>query len=156
MAPVALADGKLVHASDGSTFVLHAIPRFYSGEVGARLMLWRRLEATVALWASYLENETQFDADMAAFVPASPVRRLGVDLSVRARFTAWLDGDLYLSQAAATAIPSGAEIALAPRLYLTGGLTAAWHSMRGGLRVRYLGERPLFDENSPEYQYTRE
>jgi len=49
--------------------------------------------------------------------------------------------------------PNGA-VALAPKLYMTGGLTAKHKSgVRAGLRFRYLGERPAFDETSPEYQY---
>ena len=45
-------------------------------------------------------------------------------------------------------------MALAPKLYMTGGLTVKHPvGVRAGLRFRYLGERPAFDESSPEYQY---
>jgi hypothetical protein len=154
MAPVALADGKLLQDASGNRFVLHAIPRFYGGEVGARVSLWSRVDVNAALWASYIENETQFDADVGAFVPSDPVRRLGFDLSLRGRVARWLEADLDLSQATSQNALSGAEIALAPRLYVTGGLTASWRTLRGGVRFRYLGERPLFDEDSPEYRST--
>jgi outer membrane receptor protein involved in Fe transport len=152
-AQVALLDGKTFKTSDGASFVLRAIPRYYAGEIGARAHLWSRLEASLALWLSYLENETQFDADAAAFVPSAPTRRYGLDLDVRARLVRWLDADFDLAQATATAVPIGGEIALAPTLYMTGGLTAKWRGLRGGLRFRYLGPRPVFDEASPEYQY---
>ncbi len=71
MAPVALMDGKTITNSDGSTFVLHAIPRYYAGEIGARVSLWNRLDVNAIVWASYIQNETQFDADIASFVPSA-------------------------------------------------------------------------------------
>jgi outer membrane receptor protein involved in Fe transport len=47
---------------------------------------------------------------------------------------------------------SGGLLALAPRFYQTAGATVMWRGLRVGLRERYLGERPAFNENSPEYQ----
>jgi hypothetical protein len=35
---------------------------------------------------------------------------------------------------------------------MTGGLTARYRALRGGLRFRYLASRPAFDEASGEYQ----
>lgn len=60
-------------------------------------------------------------------------------------------------QATATAVPdhgNGGAVALAPRLYATGGLTVRGRGgLRAGLRFRFLGARPAFDEASAEYQY---
>jgi outer membrane receptor protein involved in Fe transport len=151
---VALSDGKTLTDENGNRFVLHAIPRFFGGEVGARVSLWSRVDLNTALWASYIENETKLDTDIGAFVPSDPVRRIGFDVSVRARIVRWLDADFDLSQATSQNALSGAEIELAPRLYMTGGLTASWRTLRAGLRFRYLGERPLFDTDSPEYRET--
>ena len=58
-------------------------PKFYGGEVGARAHLWNRVDAAAAFWMSYLENETVFDADNAAFAPSAPTRRLGFDFELR-------------------------------------------------------------------------
>jgi TonB family protein len=163
MAQVALRDGTphfdpTTHVQD---FSYNAVPRYYSGEVGARVHLFNRVDATCALWASYLENETVFDADHASFVPAAATRRLGFDFDARARIFHWLHADIDLSQADAQAVPdhgAGGVIALAPRLYITGGLTAKHifderiGMVRGGLRLRYLGERPVFDTFRPEYR----
>ncbi len=156
-AQVALRDGAIHTNPDGSTFTLHAIPRFYGGEIGARVHLWDRVDAAAAFWLSYLENETVFDADNASFAPSVPTRRLGFDLELRGRILPWLYADFDLAQASATAVPdqgNGGAVALAPRLYMTGGLTLKHPvGVRAGLRFRYLGERPAFDETSPEYQY---
>ena len=156
MAPVALLDGKTFTNSDGSSFTVHAVPKIYGGELGARLHLGSRVDLAGALWASYLENETVFDADHATFAPADATRRIGVDLEARVQIVKWLYFDYDLAQASATAAPdhgNGGAVALAPRLYMTGGLTAKRGGLRGALRVRYLGPRPAFDETSPEYQY---
>jgi TonB family protein len=151
-AEIALHDGE--RSADG-TFTLHAIPRIYGGEVGARTHLFERVDLAAALWMSYLENETVFDADAGGFVPSAATRRIGFDLEVRAHILSWLYADLDLAQASATAAPdsgNGGAIALAPKLYITGGLTAKHKSgVRAGLRFRYLGDRPAFDENSDEY-----
>jgi len=157
MAQVALADGRTLTDSSGNMFTVHALPKFYGGEVGVRTHLFNRLDAAAALWVSYLENETVFDADNALFAPSDPTRRLGFDLELRARILNWLFADFDLAQANATAVPdrgNGGAVALAPKLYMTGGLTVKHPvGVRAGLRFRYLGERPAFDETSPEYQY---
>src|SRR5206468_4090708 len=104
-----------------------------------------------ALWASYLENETVFSGDDGVFEPAAPTRRFGFDLEVRAQPLSWLSLECDLAQASAQT--DGGALALAPRLYLTGGLTVNHPvGILGGLRVRYLAERPAFDESSDEYR----
>ena len=151
-AEIALVDGQ--KSPDGS-FTYHALPRLYGGEVGARAHLFERVDVAAAFWMSYLENETVFDADAGGFVPSDATRRLGFDLTLRARILSWLSADLDLAQATATSVPdsgNGGAIALAPRLYMTGGLTAQWKRLRGGLRFRYLADRPAFDESSAIYQ----
>jgi TonB family protein len=151
-AQVALQDG-----TTGAGFTLHAIPKFYGGEIGARAHLWNRLDFAAAFWMSYLENETVFDPDNAAFVPSEPTRRLGFDFDLRARLLNWLFADLDLAQASTTTLPAqgnGGALALAPKIYITGGLTVRHRlGIQAGLRFRYLGDRPAFDETSPEYQY---
>ncbi|MEO6951770.1 MAG: TonB family protein [Polyangia bacterium] len=156
-AEVALRDGQTITNSDGSSYKIRAVPRFYGAEIGARTRLFERLDLAAAFWFSYLENETKFDADVAQFEPGAPTRRLGFDLEVRAKVTSWLFADLDLAQAQSTAVANGGNggaVALAPKIYLTGGLTAKTKfGLRGGLRFRYVGDRPAFNESSPEYQY---
>ena len=135
--------------------VTNVVPRIYGGEIGARYSFRQYLSVAAAFWASYLENETVFVGDDAAFEPSDPTRRIGVDLELRAQPLSWLDVDFDLAQASATSLPNagnGGAIALAPKLYMTGGLTARWKGARGGLRFRYLGARPAFDENSDDYK----
>lgn len=152
-APIALLDGKRELDADGRAFTVKAIPRFYGGEVGARAHLFNRVDLAAAVWGSYLENETVFDSDIAGFAPSSPTRRFGVDFEARVAILKWLYADFDLAQAAATNT-SGGELALAPKIYMTGGLTVKHPSgWRGGVRFRYIGDRPAFDSDSPEYVY---
>jgi len=136
--------------------VVNTVPRFYGGELGARVTLWRRLSIAAALWASYLENETVFVGDAGAFEPSDPTRRFGVDGELRLEALPWLFFDLDVAYANATSVPNrgnGGAVALAPRLYLTGGVTVRHPvGVRAGLRFRYLGPRPAFETSSEEYQ----
>lgn len=155
MAEVALQDGQQATDASGNRFTLRAVPRMYAGELGARTRLFDRLQASAALWVSYLENETVFNADAGGFSPSDATRRWGFDLDARARILSWLSADVELAQATATAVPdsgNGGAVALAPRFYMTGGLTAERGRLRAGLRFRYLAPRPAFDETSPEFQ----
>ncbi|MSP61252.1 MAG: TonB-dependent receptor [Myxococcales bacterium] len=151
-ARIAVQEGRVTH--EGS--VVNTVPRIYGGEIGARLDLWGRVAIAAAAWASYLENETVFTGDGGVFEPSDPTRRIGVDLEVRARIFSWLFADVDLAQAAATSLPregEGGALALAPKLYMTGGLTVKHPvGVRAGLRFRYLGPRPAFDETSEEYR----
>ncbi len=136
--------------------VINTIPRIYAGEIGARLTLWKRVSAAAALWASYLENESVFVGDAGAFEPSDPSRRFGLDVELRVQALSWLYFDWDLSYANSTSVPNagnGGAVALAPRLYMTGGVTVKHPiGLRAGLRFRYLGDRPAFDESSDEYQ----
>jgi TonB family protein len=154
-AEVALRDGQTAVDAAGNPFTLHAVPKLFGGEVGARTHLWSRLDLAAAFWVSYLENETVFSADAGVLEPSAPTRRYGFDFEARARILDWLYADFDLAQATARAVPdagNGGAVALAPRLYLTGGLTAKYRTLRAGLRFRYLASRPAFDEASGEYQ----
>jgi outer membrane receptor protein involved in Fe transport len=136
--------------------VVNTVPRFYGGELGARVTLWRRLSIAAALWASYLENESVFVGDAGAFAPSDPTRRFGVDGELRLEALPWLFFDLDVACANATSVPNrgnGGAVALAPRLYMTGGATVRHPvGVRAGLRFRYLGPRPAFETSSEEYQ----
>jgi TonB family protein len=139
--------------------VVNVVPRIYGGELGARYAFRSYFSVAAAFWASYLENETVFSGDSGVFAPSDPTARYGLDLEVRAQPLSWLYLDFDLAQATSTAVPelngghgNGGAVALAPKLYMTGGITAKHRiGLRGGLRFRYLGDRPAFDERSPEY-----
>ncbi len=135
--------------------VTNVLPAIYAGEIGARFTYKKYLSVAAAVWASYLEAETVFVGDDAAFEPSDPTRRIGLDLEIRSQPLPWLYLDFDLSQAAATVVPNagnGGALALAPKLYMTGGITTHWKGLRAGLRFRYLGARPAFNTDSEVYQ----
>lgn len=141
---------------DGSK--IQVLPKFYAGEVGLRYSYGQYFTAATALWASYLENEITLDQDVGQFSPGDPTQRLGVDFEVRARPWKWLYIDYDIAYAHSTSVPdhgNGGEIALAPKLYMTGGISYLGTGKMAGLRarfgMRYLSGNPMFDTNSPEY-----
>ncbi|HEX2573916.1 MAG TPA: TonB family protein [Polyangia bacterium] len=150
-ARIAVREGRTTAAGS----VVNTVPRLYGGELGLRFTLGDRLAAAAALWASYLENETVFVGDEGVFEPSDPSRRLGVDFELRLRLHRLLFFDYDLSQAASRSVVShgnGGGVALAPRLYMTGGLTFQHPvGVRAGLRFRYLGARPAFSTSDPIY-----
>ena len=129
-------DGRIAVQSGHTTPdgpVRSVLPAIYAGEVGVRFTWERYLSIAAALWASYLESETVFVADDAAFEPSAPTRRIGVDVGLRAQLARWIDLDLDVAQANATTVPEtghGGALALAPRLYVTGGVTGRWRGLR--------------------------
>jgi outer membrane receptor protein involved in Fe transport len=153
-AQIALLDGKTFNDENGVPFKVRAVPRIYGAEIGARLHLWNRIDVAGALWASYLESETVFDADHSTFTPSSPTKRYGVDAEARVRILPWLFADVDVAQATATVDDSlGGALALVPNFYMTAGFTVKHPSgIRAGVRFRYVGPRPAFDEASPEFQ----
>lgn len=149
-AAVAVHDGETQLAPDGSTFLVRAVPRLFGGDVGVRAHLWDRIDLAAAFFASYLENETVFDADLVQLVPSAPTRRLGFDFTARARIVSWLHADFDLSQSDARYVPGGEPVALAPRLYITGGFTLNHPvGVRAGAHFRYFAARPAFEANDP-------
>ncbi len=137
---------------------IQVLPRFYAGEFGARYTLRQYLTVAAAFWASYLQNEITIDSDVGQFSPGDPTVRYGLDLELRAHPWRWLYIDYDLAYAHSQSHPdhgNGGEIALAPKLYMTGGIsyigTGRMKGLRARLGMRYLSGNPMFDTNSAEY-----
>jgi TonB family protein len=116
-------------------------------EVGARSrLLHRRLEVAASLWGIDLDSETVWVGDEGTTEAAGATRRLGLEVEGRAELLAWLfaDADLTVSQARFREnAGNGNAVALAPRLTVSGGLSALHPSgVRGGLRGLYIARRP--------------
>jgi len=150
-ARIAVQDGRTTPGGS----VVNTVPRIYGGELGARYSFRQYFTVAAAFWASYLENETVFSGDGGVFEPSDPTERYGFDFEVRSQPLPWLFFDFDLAQSNATAVPdhgNGGAVALAPKIYMTGGVTVKHKTgIRAGLRFRYLGDRPAFNTTSEEY-----
>lgn len=127
------------------------LPAAYGADLGA---IWKpapRLVANTALWYLFLEQEFVYVGDAGIVEPSGRTRRLGVDVGIRHQLLDWLFTDVDVNYAFARSIdePEGTQyIPLAPDLTATGGISIQKKNFSGGLRCRYLKDRPANEDNS--------
>ncbi|WP_420459131.1 TonB-dependent receptor domain-containing protein [Neolewinella sp.] len=127
------------------------LPLALGADLGAIYRPTDRLFLNAALWYLYLQQEFVYVGDAGIVEPSGETRRLGVDLGLRYQLTDWLFADADVNYALARSInePEGADyIPLAPNLTATGGLTVLRQRLSGGLRYRYVRDRPANEDNS--------
>ncbi len=119
-------------------------------EVGARTTLMQRVDLASSLWLLDLSQETVWVGDEGVTEARGATRRFGVEVEARVRLLDWLtaDGDLTVSRARFVDAPEGEDrIPLAPKLTLTGGLSALRKDgLFGRLGIRTLSDRPLTED----------
>ncbi len=121
-------------------------------EVGARTrLLNRRLELAAALWGLDIASETVWVGDEGTTEASGATRRVGVEVEGRWEILPWLFADLDVTATNAKFrenAGNGNAIALAPRLTMSGGISALHRSgVRGALRGLYIAERPATEDN---------
>lgn len=139
------------HSNDARVFVQDkdkTIPRYWSGEMGARARLFDRLDATFSYWRSYLTSELVFVGDEATFEPSGASRRQGIESEFRYQILPWLSYDLDLSYTWANFV-NGDKVPLAPRFLAFTGLTARHDSgLQARLQMRHVGRRYGIEDGS--------
>ncbi|MEM9820637.1 MAG: TonB-dependent receptor plug domain-containing protein [Bacteroidota bacterium] len=129
------------------------IPAAYGVDLGTVFKPTPKLIINTALWYLFLEQEFVYVGDAGIVEPSGKSRRLGVDLGLRFQLTKSLffDSDLTYAHARSIEEPEGADfIPLAPIFTASGGLSFKKGSFNGGLRYRYMHERPANEDNSIE------
>jgi outer membrane receptor protein involved in Fe transport len=141
-------DSRVVVARNGS----QTLPGAFGADVGA---VWKPTDALIintALWHLFLEQEFVYVGDEAIVEPSGRTRRMGVDFGLRYQATRWLffNSDLTYTYARSIDDPEGVNlIPLAPDFTATGGISVKHPSgLAGGLRFRYLDDRPANEDNS--------
>lgn len=141
-------DARVVVANNGEDI----LPRSYGADLGT---IWKpssKLVINSALWYLFLEQEFVYVGDAGIVEPSGRTRRYGIDLGLRYQINDWLffDADGTYTHARSIDDPSGEDfIPLAPDFTLTSGLSITdWKGFSGGLRVRYLDDRPANEDNS--------
>ena len=139
------------HSNDARVFVQDEdkkIPRYWSGEMGARTRFIDRLDATLSYWRSYLTSELVFVGDQGTFEPSGASRRHGIETEFRYDILEWLSYDLDLSYTRARFI-NGDRVPLAPRFLAFTGLTARHDSgLQARLQMRHIGRRYGIEDGS--------
>lgn len=141
-------DARVVIANNGKEI----LPKSYGTDLG---LVWKPLPKLVlnsALWYLFLEQEFVYVGDAGIVEPSGETERFGIDLGLRYQLTNHLffDTDATYTKARSLEVPSGENfIPLAPDFTLTTGLSLDnYIGFSGGIRVRYLDDRPANEDNS--------
>ena len=121
-------------------------------ELGARVHLNDRLQATIAAWTLRLDSELLFVGDAGTTEASRPSRREGLELGVYWFGSEYVSADLEVSYTNARFRdddPAGDEIPGAIPLVLSAGITARSDSgWLANARLRHFGSYPLIEDNS--------
>ncbi|GGK20217.1 TonB-dependent receptor [Yeosuana aromativorans] len=153
---VYLKSGIGFHSNDTRVVVSQLgkdiLPKAYGMDLGT---LWKptpRLFLNSAIWYLFLEQEFVYVGDADIVEPSGKTERFGLDFGLRYQLYDWLffDTDATLTHARSTEDPKGQNfILLAPDFTMTGGLAVRdYHGFSGGLKYRYLDDRPANEDNS--------
>lgn len=151
-----LKSGLGFHSNDTRVVVANGgediLPRSYGADFGSVWKPFPKLVVNSALWYLFLEQEFVYVGDAGIVEPSGKTRRYGLDLGLRYQLTDWLflDSDATFTNARSTEKPSGKNyIPLAPDFTFTGGLSVNnLDGFSGGIRLRYLDDRPANEDNS--------
>ncbi|WP_452220519.1 TonB-dependent receptor [Lacinutrix salivirga] len=141
-------DTRVVVANNGKD----VLPKAYGTDLG---FVWKplpKLAVNTAAWYLFLEQEFVYVGDAGIVEPSGKTERYGLDLGLRYQFNDWLyfDTDATLTKARSIDAPDGEDyIPLAPDFTMSGGLSLNnYKNFSGGIRYRYLDDRPANEDNS--------
>jgi hypothetical protein len=156
--------GMGIHSNDARGVTTHVDPttgdavdpatpvvRSRGIDLGVRTAIIPKVQMALSLWALNLDSELAFSGDGGTVEAGSPSRRVGLEFSTYYRPVSWLIADIDIAETRAryNDNPDGAYIAGAVEGVVSGGVTVDHPvGVFGGLRVRYLGPRPLIEDNS--------
>ena len=139
-------DTRVVVAQSGNMI----LPAAYGFDVGAIWKPAKRFILNSALWYLFSEQEFVYVGDAGIVEPSGQSRRLGFDIGLRYQLADWLffDSDINYAYARSIDEPEDAQyIPLAPDLTYTGGFRIQNNRISGGMRWRYLSDRPASEDN---------
>ena len=148
--------GKGFHSNDTRVvtdeLAQQVLPAAYGIDLGGVLKPHKNLIINAALWYLHLDQEFVYVGDAGIVEPSGRSKRQGLDFGARFQPSNWLFiySDLNISNPRSADDDDGENfIPLAPTLTNTGGIS--FHSGKnigGGLRYRYLADRPANEDNS--------
>lgn len=128
------------------------LPTAIGTDIGSIWKPFPKLIVNSALWYLYLEQEFVYVGDAGIIEPSGKSKRMGAELGLRYQLNDWLyfDADANYTYARSIDEPKGENyIPLAPDFTTTGGLSfQKVNGFSGGIRYRYLKNRPANEDNS--------
>jgi hypothetical protein len=151
-----LKSGVGFHSNDTRVVVSNQgkdiLPKAYGLDFGKIWKPTSKLVLNSALWYLFLEQEFVYVGDAGIVEPSGKTERYGLDLGLRYQFNDWLyfDSDATFTKARSIDEIDGQDfIPLAPDFTLAGGLSVNnLGDFSGGLRYRYIDDRPANEDNS--------
>jgi outer membrane receptor for Fe3+-dicitrate len=141
-------DARVVIANNGDEI----LPTAIGTDVGTIWKPFPRLIINSALWYLYLQQEFVYVGDAGVVEPSGETKRAGFDLGIRYQLSDYFffNFDANYTHARSINDPDGQNyIPLAPDFTSTGGLSFQnWKNFSGGLRYRYMKNRPANEDNS--------
>lgn len=141
-------DTRVVIANNGNEI----LPTAIGTDVGTIWKPFPRVIVNSALWYLYLQQEFVYVGDAGVVEPSGETRRAGFDLGIRYQLSDYFffNFDANYTHARGINEPSGQNyIPLAPDFTSTGGLSFQnWKNFSGGLRYRFIKNRPANEDNS--------
>jgi hypothetical protein len=141
-------DARVVIANNGDEI----LPTAIGADIGTIWKPFPRLIVNSALWYLYLQQEFVYVGDAGVVEPSGETKRYGFDLGIRYQLSDYFffNFDANYTHARSINDPEGQDnIPLAPDFTSTGGLSFQnWKNFSGGLRYRYMDDRPANEDNS--------
>jgi len=141
-------DTRVVVANQGKEI----LPRAYGVDLGDIWKPFPNVVVNTTLWYLFLEQEFIYVGDAGIVEPSGKTERYGLDFGFRYQLSDYLflDTDMTLTHARSTEDPKGQNyIPLAPNFTMAGGLSFnEWNRFSGGLRYRFIDDRPANEDNS--------
>lgn len=148
--------GMGFHSNDARVVVQNSgkqiLPTAIGTDVGTIWKPFPKLIVNSALWYLFLEQEFVYVGDAGIIEPSGKSKRMGAELGLRYQLNDWLyfNADANYTYARSIDESKGQDyIPLAPDFTTTGGLSFQnLNGFSGGIRYRYLKNRPANEDNS--------
>jgi len=128
------------------------VPPAYGADLGLITKPTNSLLLHLAAWCMGLKQEFVYSGDGGVVEITGATKRIGLDGSIRYEplKSVYLDVDVNYAHGRYVNLPKGQDyIPLAPVWSATGGITYKnKNGLNGGLRYRYLSDRPAIEDNS--------
>lgn len=147
--------GKGFHSNDTRVVLeqraQQILPGAYGMDVGGVFKPFPDIIINAAFWTLYMDQEFVYVGDGGIVEPGDRSKRYGLDFGIRYQPLPWLFiySDLNLANARSIGTEGSQYIPLAPVITNTGGLSFQFrNNISGGLRYRYMGNRPANEDFS--------